>query len=72
MKSMRSRAAAVEVASMYADFLGAFVLDEEDRRQSSDVEKLGIRPVVTNTIMRGIKERKVLAKTIVGELKIDS
>jgi LPPG:FO 2-phospho-L-lactate transferase len=71
MKSMGLRVAAVEVAKLYSDFLGVFVLDEQDRKQSSDVAKLGIRPVVTNTIMSGLRERKALAKTIVRELKIE-
>jgi LPPG:FO 2-phospho-L-lactate transferase len=71
MKSMGLPVAAVEVAKLYSDFLGVFVLDEQDRKQSSDVAKLGIRPVVTNTIMSGLRERKALAKTIVRELKIE-
>jgi LPPG:FO 2-phospho-L-lactate transferase len=71
MKSMRSRVAAVEVAKLYSDFLGVFVLDEQDRKQSAEVQGLGIRPVVTNTIMHGLRERKALARTVVRELKID-
>lgn len=71
MRSMRLRVAAVEVAKLYSDFLGVFVLDEQDRKQSAEVQELGIRPVVTNTIMRGLRERKALARTIVRELKID-
>jgi LPPG:FO 2-phospho-L-lactate transferase len=70
MKSMRLRVAAVEVAKLYSDFLGFFVLDEQDRKQSAEVQELGIQPVVTNTIMRGMRERKSLAKTVVRELKI--
>lgn len=71
MKSMGLRIAAVEVAKLYSDFLGVFVLDEKDHRQSAEVQALGIRPVVTNTIMRGLRERKALARTVVRELKID-
>ena len=70
MKGMQLRVAAVEVARLYSDFLGFFVLDEEDRKQGPEVAKLGIRPVVTNTIMRGPRERKALARRVVGELKI--
>jgi LPPG:FO 2-phospho-L-lactate transferase len=72
MKSMRLRPAAVEVARLYADFVSTFVLDEVDRKQAVTVEKLGIRPVVTNTIMRGLRERKSLARIIVRELGIGS
>ena len=70
MKSMQLRVAAVEVAKLYSDFLGVFVLDQQDRKESAEVEGLGIRPVVTNTIMRGLRERKALARTVVRELKI--
>lgn len=70
MKSMRLPVASAEVAKLYSDFLGLFVLDEQDRRQSSEVAALGIQPVVTNTIMRGLRERKALATTILRELKI--
>ena len=71
MKSMRLRVAAAGVAKLYADFLGIFVLDQKDHKQSAEVRELGIRPVVTNTIMRGLRERKALARTVVRELKID-
>jgi LPPG:FO 2-phospho-L-lactate transferase len=72
MKSMRLRPAAVEVARLYADFVSTFVLDEADRKQAVLVEKLGIRPVVTNTVMRGLRERKSLARVTVSELGIGS
>jgi LPPG:FO 2-phospho-L-lactate transferase len=68
MKSMRLRPAAIEVARLYADFVGTFVLDELDRSQAAAVEKLGMRSVVTNTVMRGLRQRKSLARVIVREL----
>jgi LPPG:FO 2-phospho-L-lactate transferase len=72
MKSMRLRPAAVEVARLYADLVNTFVLDEVDRKQAVTVEKLGMRPVVTNTVMHGLRERKSLARVIVRELGIGS
>jgi len=72
MKSMRLRPAAIEVARLYADFVGTFVLDDVDRAQAAAVEKLGIRPVVTNTVMRGLRERKSLARVMARELGIGS
>lgn len=70
MKSMRLRPAAAEVARLYADFAGTFVLDQVDRKQAAQVKTLGMRPVVTNTIMRGLRERKSLARAVVRELEI--
>jgi LPPG:FO 2-phospho-L-lactate transferase len=70
MKSMQLRSSAAEVAKLYVDFCGVFVLDEIDRKQAGQVAGLEMRPVVTNTIMRGLRERKTLARTVVRELGI--
>lgn len=70
MKSMGMRASAAEVARLYQDFAGVFILDEVDRKQAAQVEALGMRPVVTNTIMRGLRERKALARAVARELGI--
>lgn len=72
MKSMKMTPSAFEVARLYVDFVGTFVLDELDRKQSAQVEKLGMRPLVTNTIMRGLRERKALAKAVMREVGIRS
>jgi LPPG:FO 2-phospho-L-lactate transferase len=68
MKSMRSRASAAEVAKIYADFCSVLVLDEIDRKQAREVAELEVRPVVTNTVMTGLRERKALARTVAREL----
>ena len=70
MRSMNLKSSAVEVAKLYTDFAATFVLDELDRKQASHVEALGMRPVVTNTVMRGLRERKALARTVIRELGI--
>jgi LPPG:FO 2-phospho-L-lactate transferase len=40
------------VARLYADVAGTFVLDERDRRAKPAIEALGLRVVVTDTVMR--------------------
>ena len=70
MKSMQLRSSAVEVAKLYADFCGVFILDEVDRKQAAQVQALGMQPVVTNTIMKGLRERKALAKAVARALEI--
>jgi LPPG:FO 2-phospho-L-lactate transferase len=72
MKSMHLRASAAEVAKLYRDFVGVFVLDEVDRKQAVQVEALEMRPVVTNTIMSGLRERKALAQVVVRESGIQA
>jgi LPPG:FO 2-phospho-L-lactate transferase len=70
MKSMQLRASAAEVAKLYVDFTGVFILDEADRKQAPQVEALGMRPVVTNTIMLGLREKKALARAVIRELGV--
>jgi LPPG:FO 2-phospho-L-lactate transferase len=72
MKSMKMRSTAAVVAQLYADFAGIFVLDEVDRKQTEEIESLGVRPVVTNTIMSGLRERKGLARAVAEALEIRS
>lgn len=70
MKSMKLRASAAEVAKLYADFAGVFVLDEVDRKQAAQVAAFDVRPVVTNTVMSGLRERKALARVVTRELGV--
>jgi LPPG:FO 2-phospho-L-lactate transferase len=72
MKSMRLKASAAEVAKLYVDFTGVFVLDEIDRKQAAQVAALDMRPVVTNTIMRGLRERKSLARVVAREMGLET
>jgi len=72
MKSMCLRASAAEVAKLYRDFVSVFVLDEIDRKQAVQVEALEMRPVVTNTIMSGLRARKTLARVVAREMGIQA
>ena len=40
------------VAGMYRDFIDAFVLDERDAEQAADIEAMGLRVRVIDTLMR--------------------
>jgi LPPG:FO 2-phospho-L-lactate transferase len=70
MKSMGLRSSALEIAKLYADFMGVFVLDEADRKHAAEVESLGVRAVVTKTIMTGAREKKKLARVVMHEMGI--
>ena len=72
MRSLRMRCAAVEVACLYKDFTGTFVVDHVDRKQAADVRALDVEPVVTNTIMSGRRERKSLARAVIGALGVEA
>jgi LPPG:FO 2-phospho-L-lactate transferase len=42
----------LEVARMYRDLAGTFVIDERDRNLAGAIEELGYRTIVCNTVMR--------------------
>jgi len=43
------------VASMYREFIDAFVLDERDAEQSADIEAMDLRVRVVDTLMRDVE-----------------
>ena len=71
MRGMHLTPSATEVARQYADFASIFVFDQVDAKESSQVEALSMRPVVTNTVMSGPRERKALARDVVRALEIE-
>jgi len=52
LRGIGAEVSARGVAALYADWIGGFVIDDRDAKESSDVEALGLRCVVTDTIMR--------------------
>jgi len=68
MRSMGLRPSALQVAELYRDFLDVFVLDRLDESLAPRIEALGMRAVVTNTIMTGLAEKKALARVVVQAL----
>jgi LPPG:FO 2-phospho-L-lactate transferase len=63
MTSLGHEASPVGVARLYRGLIDVMVLDREDEMLASDVEALGIRPVVADTIMRDAAARAALART---------
>jgi LPPG:FO 2-phospho-L-lactate transferase len=62
LRGVGAEVSARGVAALYADWIGGFVIDERDARESSDVEALGLRCVVTDTIMRDAKASARVAR----------
>lgn len=54
------------VATMYQKFLDEFVIDIKDRIYEKEIEKLIPNVVVTNTNMKNIGDKMMLAKSILG------
>jgi LPPG:FO 2-phospho-L-lactate transferase len=68
MKAVGIEPTAVGVAQIYREFLDTLILDVQDKLLAKKVEDLGIKAVVTNTIMRTIADKVRLARIAVREL----
>ena len=69
LRELGMEVSALQVARLYQDFLNVLVIDPADQALRPDIERLGIQVVVTNTVMRGAKEKKELARVLVSLLK---
>jgi LPPG:FO 2-phospho-L-lactate transferase len=54
----------VGVARMYADLAGTLVIDEADVALADDVEALGVRCIVTPTVMTTVEDAERLSATV--------
>lgn len=69
MKAVRIKPSALGVADCYRDFLDAIIIDSIDKEIAPDIEALGIKVIVTNTLMRKMADKVRLARIAVSELK---
>ncbi|MEM3506516.1 MAG: 2-phospho-L-lactate transferase [Candidatus Bathyarchaeia archaeon] len=65
MKGLGIEVSAYGVATLYKDFLDAFIIDELDKSEAQKIESLGIQVKITNTIMKDLNDKIQLAKTVV-------
>jgi LPPG:FO 2-phospho-L-lactate transferase len=65
LASLGHESSARGVAAIYAGLAGAFVLDEVDREQAAAIEGLGMRVLVTDTIMTDDAARARLAREVI-------
>jgi LPPG:FO 2-phospho-L-lactate transferase len=61
LAALGHESSALGVARLYAELADTFVLDTQDEAQAAEVEALGLRPVVTDTIMADDAARARLA-----------
>ncbi len=64
LTSLGHESSALGVARLYADHATAFVLDETDTDSASSIADLGLRPVVTDTIMTDDAARARVAAVV--------
>jgi LPPG:FO 2-phospho-L-lactate transferase len=58
----------VGVAKLYRDFVSVFVLDQRDAAHAPRIAALGMRPVVTDTIMSTPRRSRGLARVVLREV----
>ena len=59
---------ALQIAKLYQDFADLFILDEQDKGLKPEIEALGVKVVVTDTIMRDKEIKRQLAETTLAAL----
>lgn len=70
LRGLGMEVSALGVARLYRDIAGVFVLDTADRALAPAVERLGIRPVVANTIMNTPARSERLAQVVLRALGV--
>jgi LPPG:FO 2-phospho-L-lactate transferase len=64
MRTLGHQPSALGVARLYRDVAGIFVLDRSDRRYAEAIERLGMRPIVTDILMNSEQAAARLAKVV--------
>ena len=67
MKSLGVEPSALGVAKCYRDFLDILIIDRVDRKLAPKIEKLGITPIVAQTLMKTMADKVRLAKLALSE-----
>ncbi len=62
LRELGQEVSPVSVARFYAGLIDALVIDEADGRLAADIARLGIRPVVTRTVMHDRDDKERLAQ----------
>jgi LPPG:FO 2-phospho-L-lactate transferase len=57
------------VAECYRDFLDVLIIDQVDAALAPDIEALGLRVTVMDTIMRGLPEKEALARAALAAIR---
>lgn len=69
MRGLGLDVSAYSVAALYRDFLDVFIFDETDKAYKKKIEALGLKAIVTNTIMQSLQDKVELAKVTLENLE---
>ena len=71
MKGLNLEVSSTQIAKLYKDFLQIMVIDDKDANESAEIESLGIKTIVTDTIMSDDKKSEALARKILNSIGIE-
>ena len=66
MAELGKQVSCVEVAREYRDICDVFVMDNKDQNLASEIEEMGLTPLVTSTIMETEEDKIALAREILA------
>jgi LPPG:FO 2-phospho-L-lactate transferase len=69
MRGLGLEVSAYAVANLYRDFVDTFIIDNMDQDEEKRVQKLGLKVVVTNTIMKTIQDKIRLAEVAIKSVR---
>lgn len=69
MKGLGLKVSAYTVAALYKEFIAYFILDKRDLILKNEIEKLGVKVIVANTLMKSLKDKVKLANIALTALK---
>lgn len=64
MNTMKLDASAIGVAKYYANIADEIIIDQADANQKTQIQKLGLKATVTNTIMKNLKDSIHLSRIV--------
>jgi LPPG:FO 2-phospho-L-lactate transferase len=70
MGDLGHEVSALGIARIYHDLLDVMIIDEQDKSLKHEIEELGIRAVVTDTIMSSFEKKISLSNTVLKALEL--
>ena len=70
LQRLEGGTSAAHVAQCYPGLIDALVLDEADAADADAVAELGVRPLVTKTLMRDAAARRALAEAALNAVAL--
>jgi len=70
MESLGHEVSALGIARIYRDLVDVMVIDRQDHALRPAIEALGMRAVVTDTVMSSLEKKVCLAKTVLEALEL--